>query len=205
MSNLFYFIKHLLLFLACLTYLIYSLFVRFINFCHLINLSSSYQSFVIYSLFTLSSHPINAPTVHITHTTLFPVLSCARSLRQYNFLTHQASLAIVPLWLWGDRGLAGGFLIEHTDLFQELKWLVVNLKERTALWPKTNNGDENLYWKNRALGVILRDAPTCARIRLWPLRRDDSLRVLIGTTGMWRSDWHRRDVGALIGQSAWRH
>ncbi len=44
----------------------------FINFCHFINLSSSYQTsvifspLVIYSLFTLASHPINSPTVHIT-------------------------------------------------------------------------------------------------------------------------------------------
>ncbi len=51
---------------------------------------------------------------------LSPALSCARSLRQYTFLTHQASLAIVPFWLWGDRTLAGGFLIEQTDMFQFL-------------------------------------------------------------------------------------
>ncbi len=93
------------------------------QFCHLINLSSSYQpsvifsSFVIYSLFTLSTHPIHAPTVHIKNTTLSPVLSCARSLCQYTFLTYQASLAIVPFWLWGDQTVAGGFLIEQTDLF----------------------------------------------------------------------------------------
>ncbi len=59
----------------------------FINFCHLINLSSSYQTsviflhFVIYLLFILSTHPINAPAVHTANPTLFPVLSCARSLR----------------------------------------------------------------------------------------------------------------------------
>ncbi len=46
---------------------------------------------------------------HHTHTTLSPVLSCARSLRQYTFLTNQASLAIVPFWLWGDGFVAGGF------------------------------------------------------------------------------------------------
>ncbi len=43
----------------------------------------------------------------------------------------------------------------------------------------------------------------CARIRLWPLRRDDSSRVLIGAAGTWPSDWRRRDVGVLIGQSAY--
>ncbi len=39
---------------------------------------------------------------------------------------------------------------------------------------------------------------------LWPLRRDDSSCVLTGAAVSWRSDWHRRDVGALIGQSACR-
>ncbi len=87
----------------------------FINFCHLIKPLSSYQTsvifspLVIYSLFTLSSHLINAPTVHITNTTPFPVLSCARYLRQYTFRTHQPSLAIVPFCYGGDRGMAGGF------------------------------------------------------------------------------------------------
>ncbi len=49
-----------------------------------------------------------------------------------------------------------------------------------------------------------RDAPKCVRIHLWPLRRDDSSRVLIGAAGVWRSDWRRRNVGPLIGQSACR-
>ncbi len=46
------------------------------QFCHLINISSSYQTsvifspFVIYSLFILSTHSINAPDVHTTNTTL---------------------------------------------------------------------------------------------------------------------------------------
>ncbi len=34
--------------------------------------------------------------LYTTNTTLSPVLSCARSLRQYTFLTHQTSLVIVP-------------------------------------------------------------------------------------------------------------
>ncbi len=65
---------------------------------------SSYQTsvvfspFDIYSLFTLFTHPINVPVLHTTNTTPSPVLSCARSLRQYTFLTNQASLAIVPFW-----------------------------------------------------------------------------------------------------------
>ncbi len=37
------------------------------------------------------------------------------------------------------------------------------------------------------------------RIRHWPLRRDDSSRVLIGAVGTWRSDWRRWDVSALVG------
>ncbi len=59
----------------------------FINFCHLINLSQSYQTSVIFSPLVITSHftlymnLINVPAQHITHTTLFPVLSCARSLR----------------------------------------------------------------------------------------------------------------------------
>ncbi len=115
MSNLFYIIRHLLLFPACHIYLAYSPFVRFINFCYLMNLSSSYQTsvifspLVIYSLFTLSSHPINSPTVHITNTTRSSALSCARSLRLYTFLTNQASLAIVPFWLWGGSDRGWGF------------------------------------------------------------------------------------------------
>ncbi len=71
-----------------------------------------------------------------------------------------------------------------------------------ARWPKTNNGDEELYWKNTAFHVMLReacvcerDAPKCVRIRLWPVRRDDSSRVLIGTAGLSRSDWRRRKCG----------
>ncbi len=41
-------------------------------------------------------------------------------------------------------------------------------------------------------------------IRLWPLRRGDSSRVLIGSAGIWRSDWRRWNVGVLIGQGACR-
>ncbi len=44
----------------------------------------------------------------------------------------------------------------------------------------------------------------CVSIRRWPLRRDDRSRVLIGAAGMWRSDWRRRNVGALIGECLYR-
>ncbi len=56
----------------------------------------------------------------------------------------------------------------------------------------------------RDVSVCKRDAPMCVRIHLWPLRRDDSSRVLVDASGMWRSDWRRWNVGALIGQSACR-
>ncbi len=72
-------------------------------------------------------------------------------------------------------------------------------------------GTKNHIGKDTALDVMLRevcvckrDAPTCVRTCIWPLRRDDRSRALIGAAGMWRSDWRRRDVGALIGQSACR-
>ncbi len=76
---------------------------------------------------------------------------------------------------------------------------------------RNNNGDEKLVWTNAALDVMLReecvckrDALKCVRIRPWPLRRDDSSRVLIGAAGIWRSDWRRRNVGALIDHRAGR-
>ncbi len=50
-----------------------------------------------------------------------------------------------------------------------------------------------------------RDAPTWVRIRLWPLKRDDNSRVLIGVAGMWHSDWPARvysnDVSTRIDNS----
>ncbi len=60
-------------------------------------------------------------------------------------------------------------------------------------------GTKTFIGKGTALGVKLR-----VRVHLWPLWRDDSSRVPIGTAGSWRSDWRMRDVGALIGQSACR-
>ncbi len=49
--------------------------------------------------------------------------------------------------------------------------------------------------------VCKRDAPMCVRIRLGPLRREDSSRVLIGAGRTWSSDWRSWDVGVVIGQS----
>ncbi len=72
-------------------------------------------------------------------------------------------------------------------------------------------GTKTYIGKDTAVGVMLReacvckrDAPKCVRIRIWPLRRDVSSYVLIGAAGMWRSNWQRRDVDVLIGQSACR-
>ncbi len=103
---------------TCVTFLSLSYLLTlccFVNFSRLIKPLSSYQYFAIfspfgiYSLFTLSTHPINAPAVHTTNTAFSPVLSCARSLHQYVFLNHQASLAIVPFWYGGIEALLGGF------------------------------------------------------------------------------------------------
>ncbi len=70
-------------------------------------------------------------------------------------------------------------------------------------------GTTNCIGNGTTLSVMLREAceferyaAMCVRIRLWPHRRDDSSRVLIGSAGTWRSDWRRRNVGVQIGQSA---
>ncbi len=126
MSNLFYLIKHLLLFPACLIYLIYSLFVRFINLCHLINLSSSYQTsaifspLVIYSLYTLSCHPINAPAVHTTHTTLFPSYRAHALCANIPYPNSIGVFGQRAILMWGDRDMAWGFLYEQAIPFNLL-------------------------------------------------------------------------------------
>ncbi len=71
-------------------------------------LSSHYQTFfhflTLWYLFTFyvvhASYKCTCYTHH-KNNSLSPVLSWARSLRQYIFLTHQASLAIVPFWCGG--------------------------------------------------------------------------------------------------------
>ncbi len=67
-------------------------------------------------------------------------------------------------------------------------------------------GTQTCIAKDTAFNVLLREACVFSRprIRLCPVRRDDSSRVLIGAAGTSRSDWRRRNVGALIGQSACR-
>ncbi len=83
-------------------------------------LSNFFSPFLIYSLYALSTHPINAPAVRTTNTTLTLVLSCAGSLHQYTFLTHQASLAPCHSDI-GDRGTAGCFPIEQPVTPQRLE------------------------------------------------------------------------------------
>ncbi len=56
----------------------------------------------------------------------------------------------------------------------------------------------------RVACVCKRGAPMCVSIRPWPRWGEDSSRALIGTGGAWSSDWRRRDVGILNGQSAYR-
>ncbi len=60
-------------------------------------------------------------------------------------------------------------------------------------------GTKTCIGKGTAMSVMLReacvcnrDALKCVRICFWPLRGDDSLRVLIGAAGAWRSDWPKR-------------
>ncbi len=70
-------------------------------------------------------------------------------------------------------------------------------------------GTNTCIGNGTALSVMMREAyvckyvvPMCGRIRV--IRCEDSSRVLIGAAGTWRSDWHRRNLGALISQSAYR-
>ncbi len=111
-SNLCYLIK-----LVLSTHLCY-----FINLCRLIKLLSSYRTFVIfsplviYSLFTLSTHPTNAPAVHITNTTL----SClvVRTLSVPIYLSNSPGVfGYRAILIWGDRDMAGGFLEEQPVTF----------------------------------------------------------------------------------------
>ncbi len=131
MSNLSYLIKLSQLFPACF---IYTPFVALSNFCRLIKVLSSYRTFVIfsplviYSLFTLSAHPINAPAEHTTITTLS--LSCliVRTLSSPIYLSNSPGVfGHRAILMWGDRGMAGGFLEEQPFTFTSLGyvWFVI--------------------------------------------------------------------------------
>ncbi len=96
MSNLCYFIKLLLLFPACLIYspiVVLSNFVVSSNFCHFLIPCYLFTIYVMYASYKYTC------STHRKHNSLSSVLSCARSLRQYTFLNHQASLAIMPFSL----------------------------------------------------------------------------------------------------------
>ncbi len=45
-----------------------------------------------------------------------------------------------------------------------------------------------LYFQIKKTAACINFVPKI-RIRLWPLRRDDSSSILIGAGGIWRSDW----------------
>ncbi len=97
----------------------------------------------------------------------------------------------------GQDGLLRlGGLISVTDRLNEVQDLVFEqgFEKRWGLL-----GTKTCIVKGLALSVMLRevcvcerDASTCVRIRLWPLRRGDSSRVLIGVAVLWRSDWPTR-------------
>ncbi len=111
-SNLFYLIKLLQLFPAYFIYTPFvtlSMFVALSNFRRLINLLSSSHPLLSVHFFTLSTNLLNVPSQHITHTTLSPVLSCARSLRQYTFPNSIGVMGRRATLMWGDRGMAGCF------------------------------------------------------------------------------------------------
>ncbi len=113
-SNLCYLIKRLQLFPAC--FFLHTL-CYFINFCRLIKLSSSYQTFVIFSLLTLPTHPINVPAVH---TILNTTLSCL-IVRTPSAPIHLSNSPGVfghrAILIWGDRDMIGGFLEEQPVTF----------------------------------------------------------------------------------------
>ncbi len=97
----------------------------FINFCHLTKPLSSYQTFVIfspfliYSLFALSTHPIDAPVVRTTNNNSFSCLTVCTLSAPIHFpnstgvFGHRAILT-----MRGIRPWLGGFLMKQTDMFQ---------------------------------------------------------------------------------------
>ncbi len=62
----------------------------------------------------------------------------------------------VVILIPGTTDLFG--LREEADLVGGIKVIRGQSQKRMARWPKTNNGDEELYWKSTALNVVLREA-----------------------------------------------
>ncbi len=83
----------------------YQTFFVLSNFCHFLTPCYPFSFYVIY-----------APVVHTANTALSPVLSFARSLRQYTFPTHQVSCHRAILTI-GNRDMAGGFHEEQPVTF----------------------------------------------------------------------------------------
>ncbi len=101
----------------------------FINFCCLFKLLPSYQTFVIlsplviYSLFMLSTHPINAPAVHTTNTTLTLSLSSTRFLRQY--IPNSTGLSgYCAILIWGIEAWLGVFYYN-----KQIRYMSISLSQ----------------------------------------------------------------------------
>ncbi len=96
-SNLCYLIKLWQLFPACFIYTTFvtlAIFVALSNFCHLLTLWYLLSFYVIYEPYKCTY------TTHHTH--------------QYQHLsTSPGVFGHRPILMWGDRGMAGGFLLEQ--------------------------------------------------------------------------------------------
>ncbi len=97
----------------------------FINFCRLIKLSLSYDHFVIYSLFTLSTYLLYTPKPQLSLPSHRVRTLSAPILHLFNSTGVFGHLAIL---IWGDRGLAEGFLLEQT-----LKWIALGEQTQEGL------------------------------------------------------------------------
>ncbi len=94
-------------------------------FCQLL---SSSHSFVIYSLFSSSTHPINAPALH-TKKLSFPSYRAS-----IHFYRQQVPLAIVPFWFGGWSRHGCGLLVCLSLLLNS--FYAFSLHRRLALsWP----------------------------------------------------------------------
>ncbi len=98
-------------------------------------LSPSYQTsvifspLVIYSLFTLSTHPINAPAVHTTHNNSYsrPIVRTLSAPIYFSYspgaFGHRAILT------WGDRDMAGSFLYQNNQIRFSLIGLIIDVND----------------------------------------------------------------------------
>ncbi len=69
-----------------------------------------FSPFPIYSLFTLPAHSINVPALHTKPDNTLPSYRAAiHNSNSKGAFGHRAIL------IWGDRGIAGGFLLEQPN------------------------------------------------------------------------------------------